>query len=93
METATNATGLGPVVRRECQRLRHDAWDLGMLTWIPLGVCLLIGGYHVAAYGSPDPWFPLKVSRSLWWLVPSFMAFALGATYAVDRLVRTNPRS
>lgn len=58
-----------------------------------LGVSLMIGGYHVAAYGSPEAWFPLKVSRNLWWLVPSVIAAAVGATVALDRFARTEPGS
>lgn len=42
MEKSANATGFGTVVRREWHRLRRDTWDLGMLTWIPLAVCLFV---------------------------------------------------
>lgn len=51
-----------------------------------LGPCLMIGGYHLAAYGSPDAWFPLKVARELWWVVPAGIGVCVGATAWLDRI-------
>ncbi len=56
-----------------------------------LGASCLIGGYHLAAYGSPDRWFPLKVPREMWWVVPVVIAVCLAATAALDRYVARNP--
>ena len=46
----------------------------------------MIGGYHLAAYGSPDAWFPLKVARELWWVVPAGIGVCVGATAWLDRI-------
>ncbi len=39
---ASPAPGFTAVLRREWQRLRRDPWDFGMLSWIPVAVCVLI---------------------------------------------------
>ncbi|MEC5163200.1 MULTISPECIES: ABC transporter permease [unclassified Janthinobacterium] len=36
------SAGAGAVLARECLRVRADFWDLGMLSWIPLALYLLI---------------------------------------------------
>ncbi len=56
-----------------------------------LGASCLIGGYHIAAYGSPDRWFPLKAPREIWWVVPVVILVCVVATAVVDRIVARDP--
>lgn len=51
-----------------------------------LGPSLMIGGYHLAAFGSPDAWFPLKVPRELWWAVPVVIGICVGLTAILDQM-------
>ena len=49
-----------------------------------IGVLLIVVGYHAAAWGCPDDWFPIKIPIRLWW-VPAVMAsFALAGSLWVD---------
>ncbi len=49
-----------------------------------VGLCLLIGGYHLLGYAVPDAWLPLKVPRERWYLVPTGIVLALGLSFAGD---------
>lgn len=49
-----------------------------------VGLCLLIGGYHLLGYALPDAWLPLKVPRERWYLVPAGIVLALGLSFAGD---------
>lgn len=89
METAANATGFGPVVRREWQRLRRDTWDLGMLTWIPLGVCLLIWWMFAAGIARDLPVVAIdrdqsSLSRSLLRMLDGSPGVRVAATVASE---------
>ncbi len=86
-------SGLGVVwVGRRWGRSVEDAAplpgfaELSPPTRMTLGVCLLIGGYHVAGYSMPDSWVPLKVPRHLWGVVPGAIVVALAGSVAADRL-------
>ena len=56
-----------------------------------IGVCLLIGGYHLVAFSLPDAWVPLKVPKDRWYLVPSVIVLALLGSTASDGLRRMSP--
>lgn len=57
-------------------------------TRLVIGVSLLIAGYHIAAWGTPDDWFGVKVPNDRWWMLACGLPLAVGASLAVDRLER-----
>jgi ABC-2 type transport system permease protein len=61
---ATGDTGLHAVLRREWKRLRHDGWDLGMLTWIPLLACALTWWIFAAGVPREIPIVAVDLDRS-----------------------------
>ncbi len=52
-----------------------------------VGLCLLILGYHAAAYLTPRGWFGLMVPPERWWLLIGAIAIAVGGSILVDRMV------
>lgn len=55
-----------------------------------LGIAMILGGYHLLAYCSPDHWFPLKVPADRWYLVAGGIILALGLSFATDALGRVS---
>ncbi|GEM_PF-2423449 len=51
-----------------------------------VGICLILGAYHIAAYASPDAWFGLKVPRERWYILAAGVVLALLGTATADRL-------
>ena len=52
------------------------------------GMCLVLVGYHVAAYGSPASWFPLQIPADRWWVLVLVVVLALAGTAASEWLER-----
>lgn len=53
-----------------------------------LGLCLLIVGYHVAAYTAPASWDLLRVPLDRAWILGLGLAAAVGVSLGTDRLER-----
>jgi len=73
-EGETADDGLGP--RR---------FGLSEPTRLVLGLCLLVLGYHAAAYSLPSHWIALHVPASKWWLLATGVGLAVGGSLAADR--------
>lgn len=50
-----------------------------------LAGCMVIGGYHVAAWALPPHWPILAVPRERWWLVAAGIAAAVVGALLLDR--------
>lgn len=59
---------------------------LSVPTRLTIGLAMLIGGYHIAAYGSPDAWFPIKVPREKWWVLAIGAVVVVGGSLGIDQL-------
>ena len=53
-----------------------------------VGLCLLIVGYHVAAYTAPASWDLLRVPVDRAWILGLVLAAAVGVSVGTDRLER-----
>jgi hypothetical protein len=49
-----------------------------------IGISLMVAGYHVAAYVSPEGWFSLKVPLDRAWLLGVALAIVVGASLFLD---------
>lgn len=54
-------------------------------TRLTVGVGLMLLGYHVAAWASPDPWFPVKIPPDRWWMLATGLLLAAGVSVAADK--------
>lgn len=50
-----------------------------------VGISLMVAGYHVAAYVSPDRWFSLKVPLDRAWLLGVVLVVVVGASLLLDK--------
>lgn len=57
-------------------------------TRLVIALCLVVVGYHVAAYGSPAAWFPLKVPFQRWWVLALGVVVAISGAILSDRMER-----
>jgi len=53
-----------------------------------VGLCLLIVGYHVAAYTAPASWDLLRVPLDRAWILALGLAAAVGVSLGTDGLER-----
>ncbi|MCC6428536.1 MAG: hypothetical protein IT435_17170 [Phycisphaerales bacterium] len=49
-----------------------------------LGFSLLLAGYHLLGYSTPDTWFPIKIPRERWFILPIGIAIALTFSLFLD---------
>lgn len=93
------AAGLWLVVYRRGtqapEKLNVSQWLSGLIRWranassatrLVVGLCLLVGAYHLAAYAGPPEWFGLRVPRERWPLLAGAIGLALAGSLASDRL-------
>lgn len=72
------------------QRRRVDpdehrpARGLSNATRAVVGISLMVAGYHVAAYVSPDEWFSLRVPLDRAWLLGVALVIVVGASLLLD---------
>jgi len=64
----------------------HRRFGLSEPTRLVFGLCLLVLGYHAAAYSLPSQWIVLHVPASRWWLLAAGVGLAVGGSLAADRL-------
>lgn len=73
--------GAEPAVRGPALRNRFSE-----PTRLVIGVSLLLIGYHIAAWGTPDDWLHVKVPRERWWMLVLGIGAALASTVGIDRV-------
>lgn len=61
---------------------------VGNPTCLTLGVCLMVGGYHVAAYSLLPVVSLVSIPLDRWWVVAAACGLAVGGSVWADRLER-----
>jgi hypothetical protein len=61
-------------------------------TRLVLGLCGMLGGYHIAAYALPESWMPLRVPIERWWILALGIGLAIVASLRMDAWEREDPR-
>lgn len=57
-------------------------------TRLVVALCLVVVGYHIAAYASPAAWFPLKIPVERWWIMALGVLVAISGAILSDRMER-----
>jgi hypothetical protein len=55
-------------------------------TRLVVGVCALIGGYHLAIWALPPDSTPVQVPRRLWWVLIGALVMVVGGSFILDRV-------
>lgn len=66
----------------------HVLWGMSQASKTVVGLCLLIVGYHVAAYTAPASWDLLRVPLDRAWILALGLAAAVGVSLGTDGLER-----
>ena len=59
-------------------------------TLLTLGICTVVGGYHLAAWSVPA-WLPLHVPMHRWWMLALGLTLAVAGTLLAERLEHDAP--
>ncbi len=71
--------------------LPFGTWSPSVPTRYVLGISLLLLAYHLAAYGFPVNWVPLRVPVDRFWMLAVALAGACAVSIVVDILEGTEP--
>lgn len=90
VEEQVRAAGVPPPARTAMDRA-IDRFGLTTPTIITIGMCLLIGGYHLVAWALPPAWLPMRLDAAWWWTLPVGAAVLIAASLGIDRVTAGPP--
>jgi hypothetical protein len=93
--------GLGLWLMRASAMPRNGATDeqalpqrgMSFTSRAAIGLSLILAGYHLGAWCSPDDWFGMQVPRERWYLLVGGVLLAVGTSVGLDARDRRDSRA